>query len=118
LGFVAPDDPRFVGTVEAIGRDLRRGNGLFRYVAPDDFGVPETSFTICTFWYIDALAAIGRGEEARTLFESVLARRNPPGLLSEDAAFEDGRPCGNFPQTYSHGGRGLGAARLSRHSQA
>ncbi|MEG3156669.1 glycoside hydrolase family 15 protein [Lysobacter zhanggongensis] len=114
LGFVAPDDPRFVGTVEAIGRDLRRGNGLFRYVAPDDFGVPETSFTICTFWYIDALAAIGRGEEARTLFESVLARRNPLGLLSEDLAFEDGEAWGNFPQTYSHVGLIIAATRLSR----
>ncbi|MGU7895868.1 glycoside hydrolase family 15 protein, partial [Escherichia coli] len=76
LGFVAPHDPRFVATVEAIGRDLRRGNGLFRYIAPDDFGVPETSFTICTFWYVDALAAIGRYQEARDLFETVLARRN------------------------------------------
>ena len=114
LGFVAPEDPRFVATVEAIGRDLRRGDGLFRYVAPDDFGVPETSFTICTFWYIDALAAIGRIQEARALFERVLARRNPLGLLSEDLAFEDGEPWGNFPQTYSHVGLIGAAMRLSR----
>ena len=60
LGFVKPDDPRFVRTVEAIGRNLKHGDALFRYVAPDDFGSPETSFTICTFWYIDALALIGR----------------------------------------------------------
>src|SRR5690606_22976400 len=71
LGFVAPGDPRFVATVEAIGRTLRRGDGLYRYVAEDDFGKPETSFTICTFWYIDALAAIGRRDEARELFERV-----------------------------------------------
>jgi len=114
LGFVAADDPRFVGTVEAIGRDLRKGDGLFRYIAPDDFGVPETSFTICTFWYIDALAAIGRGEEARALFERVLARRNHLGLLSEDLAFEDGEAWGNFPQTYSHVGLIIAAMRLSR----
>ena len=114
LGFVAPHDPRFVATVEAIGRDLRRGNGLFRYIAPDDFGVPETSFTICTFWYVDALAAIGRYQEARDLFETVLARRNPLGLLSEDLAFEDGEPWGNFPQTYSHVGLITAAMRLSR----
>jgi len=114
LGFVAPEDPRFVATVEAIGRDLRRGDGLFRYVAPDDFGVPETSFTICTFWYIDALASIGRIEEARALFERVLAKRNPLGLLSEDLAFEDGEPWGNFPQTYSHVGLISAAMRLSR----
>ncbi|HZH43460.1 MAG TPA: glycoside hydrolase family 15 protein [Lysobacter sp.] len=114
LGFVAPHDPRFVATVEAIGRDLRRGHGLFRYVAPDDFGVPETSFTICTFWYIDALAAIGRIDEARELFERVLTRRNHLGLLSEDLAFDDGEAWGNFPQTYSHVGLITAAMRLSR----
>jgi GH15 family glucan-1,4-alpha-glucosidase len=114
LGFVAPDDPRFVATVEAIGRELLRGDALFRYVAPDDFGAPETSFTICTFWYIDALAAIGRVGEARAMFERLLARRNPLGLLSEDLAFEDGEAWGNFPQTYSHVGLIIAAMRLSR----
>ncbi|KAF1716951.1 glucoamylase [Pseudoxanthomonas yeongjuensis] len=114
LGFVQPDDPRFIGTVEAIGRDLKRGDALFRYVAPDDFGSPETSFTICTFWYIDALAAIGRKDEARELFERILARRNPLGLLSEDLAFDGGEAWGNFPQTYSHVGLIIAAMRLSR----
>lgn len=114
IGFVAADDPRFVATVEAIGRDLKRGDGLFRYIAPDDFGAPETSFTICTFWYIEALAAIGRKDEARALFERILARRNPLGLLSEDLAFEDGEAWGNFPQTYSHVGLIAAAMRLSR----
>ncbi|MDC7806102.1 glycoside hydrolase family 15 protein [Luteimonas sp BLCC-B24] len=114
LGFVAPDDPRFVGTVEAIGRTLRHGDGLFRYVTPDDFGAPETSFTICTFWYIDALASIGREHEARTLFETLLSRRNHLGLLSEDLEFETGEAWGNFPQTYSHVGLIMAAMRLSR----
>ncbi|MBU8975530.1 MULTISPECIES: glycoside hydrolase family 15 protein [unclassified Lysobacter] len=114
LGFVKPDDPRFVRTVEAIGRDLKRGDALFRYVAPDDFGAPETSFTICTFWYIDALASIGRQEEARVLFERILARRNPLGLLSEDLEFDGGEAWGNFPQTYSHVGLINAAMRLSR----
>ena len=100
--------------MEAIGRGLRRGDALFRYIAPDDFGAPETSFTICTFWYIDALAAIGRMDEARALFESVLARRNHLGLLSEDLAFSDGEQWGNFPQTYSHVGLITAAMRLSR----
>ncbi|GHA80590.1 glycoside hydrolase family 15 protein [Cognatilysobacter bugurensis] len=113
-GFVEPHDPRYVATVDAIGRDLRRGDALFRYVAPDDFGVPETSFTICTFWYIDALASIGRCDEARELFERVLAKRNPLGLLSEDLAFEDNEHWGNFPQTYSHVGLITAAMRLSR----
>jgi GH15 family glucan-1,4-alpha-glucosidase len=114
LGFVDAMDPRFVATVEAIGRDLRRGDALFRYIAADDFGHPETSFTICTFWYIDALAAIGRMDEARGMFERLLARRNPLGLLSEDLAFDDGEAWGNFPQTYSHVGLINAAMRLSR----
>ena len=87
--------------------------GNVRYIAADDFGTPETSFTICTFWYIDALAAIGRLEEARGMFERLLSRRNPLGLLSEDLAF-DGEPWGNFPQTYSHVGLIIAAMRLSR----
>ena len=117
IGFLAADDPRFVSTVDAIGRELVHGDGVFRYVAADDFGVPETSFTICTFWYIDALSAIGRHEEARALFERVLARRNHLGLLSEDMAFEDGEGWGNFPQAYSHVGLVMAATRLSRHWQ-
>ena len=114
LGFVAADDPRFVATVEAIGRVLRQGNYLFRYIVPDDFGAPETSFTICSFWYVDALAAIGRVDEARTLFEELLARRNPLGLLSEDVHPSSGELWGNFPQTYSLVGLINAAARLSR----
>ncbi len=114
IGLVAGDDPRYIATVEAIGRDLKRDDALFRYVAADDFGTPETSFTICTFWYIDALAAIGRLDEARALFERVLQRRNPLGLLSEDQAFEDGEAWGNFPQTYSHVGLIIAAMRLSK----
>ena len=114
IGFLAPEDPRYVATVEAIGRDLRQGDVLFRYVAPDDFGEPETSFTICTFWYIDALAAIGREDEARAMFERLLARRNHLGLLSEDLAIDDGQAWGNFPQTYSHVGLIIAAMRLSR----
>jgi len=114
LGFVKPDDPRFVRTVEAIGKGLKRGDALFRYVMPDDFGAPETSFTICTFWYIDALASIGRQEEARSLFERILTRRNHLGLLSEDLEFDGGEAWGNFPQTYSHVGLINAAMRLSR----
>ena len=114
IGFVQADDPRYVATVDAIGRELRHGDGVFRYVAPDDFGAPETSFTICTFWYIDALASIGRMDEARELFERVLAHRNHLGLLSEDMAFDSGEGWGNFPQTYSHVGLIIAAMRLSR----
>src|SRR5690625_2890155 len=114
IGFLEADDPRFVATVEAIGRELRRGDGLFRYIAPDDFGAPETSFTIFTFCYIDALAAISRMAEACAFLVHILARRNHLGLLSEDLAFEDGEMWGNFPQAYSHVGLVMAATRLSK----
>lgn len=114
VGFVAADDPRYVATVEAIGRELRHGDTLFRYRAPDDFGMPETTFNICTFWYVDALAAIGRRDEARTLFESMLARANPLGLFSEDLDPRTGEAWGNFPQTYSLVGLINSAMNLSR----
>ncbi|AFC87219.1 glycoside hydrolase family 15 protein [Frateuria aurantia] len=113
IGFVEAGDPRFVATVEAIGEALGRGSYLFRYIAPDDFGSPETSFNICTFWYIEALVAIGRRQQARGLFENMVARRNRLGLLSEDIAPADGTHWGNFPQTYSLVGLIQSAMRLS-----
>jgi GH15 family glucan-1,4-alpha-glucosidase len=114
IGFLAPDDPRFASTVAAVEKDLRRGSYLLRYAAPDDFGAPSTAFTICTFWYIDALAALGRRDEARELFENMLARRNRVGLLSEDLDPVTGELWGNFPQTYSMVGLVNAATRLSK----
>ena len=114
VGFVAASDPRFIGTVTAIEQQLRQGNLLFRYAVPDDFGMPDTAFTICTFWYIDALAAIGRRDEARALFENMLARRNHVGILSEDIDIRTNELWGNYPQTYSMVGLILAAMRLSK----
>lgn len=114
LGFLPPDDPRFVGTVAAVEEELRVGDYLFRYHAADDFGPPQNAFNICTFWYIDALTAMGREDEARTLFENMLAQRNPLGLLSEDLDPKSGELWGNFPQTYSMVGLILCAMRLSK----
>jgi len=114
IGMVAPEDPRFVSTVEHIGNRLARNGMLLRYDAPDDFGAPAVSFAVCTFWYVDALAAIGRVEEARTMFERLLAGRNHVGLLSEDVDPTTGELWGNFPQTYSHVGVIISAMRLSR----
>jgi GH15 family glucan-1,4-alpha-glucosidase len=114
LGLVAPDDPKFIATVETIGGVLGRNGYLFRYAAPDDFGAPTTAFTICSLWYVEALAAIGRRDAARALFERVLARRNHVGLLSEDIDPASGELWGNFPQTYSAVGIILCATRLSK----
>ncbi len=114
LGFLEADDPRFVSTVDCVGKNLLRGTHMFRYAAPDDFGKPETAFNICTFWYINALAAVGREAEARALFESMLSCRNKLGLLSEDLDTRTGELWGNFPQTYSLVGIILGAIRLSK----
>jgi GH15 family glucan-1,4-alpha-glucosidase len=101
LGFLEPSDPRQVATFEAIERDLKKGPFLFRYVEPDDFGEPETAFNFCTFWFIEALHLNGRTEEAREIFDQMLARRTNAGLLSEDIALETGELWGNYPQTYS-----------------
>jgi GH15 family glucan-1,4-alpha-glucosidase len=114
LGFVTADDPRFVSTIDCIGKHLLRGNYMFRYLAADDFGEPENAFKICTYCYIDALASTGRNAEARDLFENMLAMRNPLGLLSEDIAPQTGALWGNFPQTYSMAGIINAAVRLSR----
>ncbi len=92
-----PTIPRFVSTVEQIGLRLARNGMLLRYDAPDDFGAPTVSFAVCTFWYVDALAAVGRVEEAREMFEKLLARAIHAGLLSEDIDPATGELWGNFP---------------------
>lgn len=99
--FVAPDDPRMAATIAAVEQGLRRGPYMLRYAIPDDFGEPKTAFNICTFWLIEALHLSGRSEEARRLFEEMLARRTAAGLLSEDIAFDGAELWGNYPQTYS-----------------
>ncbi|WP_191993000.1 glycoside hydrolase family 15 protein [Sphingomonas parva] len=101
MRFLAPDDPRFVRTFEAVERELRRGEHMLRYAAEDDFGLPETAFNFCTFWLIEALHLAGRSDEARALYERTLERLTPAGLLSEDTDFETGELWGNYPQTYS-----------------
>jgi GH15 family glucan-1,4-alpha-glucosidase len=113
VGFIDPFDPRFVKTVDALEKHLGDGPFMRRYEAPDDFGRPETAFNICSFWRLDALARIGRRDEAREIFEAMLAARNPLGLLSEDTHPGSGQMWGNFPQTYSMVGLINGAVRLS-----
>lgn len=115
LGFIEPKDPRFVSTLDAIERELVRDDLVFRYRHADDFGVPANTFTMCSFWYVNALAAVGRQEEARAHFERLLERRNAVGLLSEDIDPVSGEQWGNFPQVYSMVGIITSALRLSRH---
>jgi GH15 family glucan-1,4-alpha-glucosidase len=114
LGFLSADDPRFAKTVAAIERELKHGNYIYRYVEADDFGVPENAFLVCTFWYIYALAALNRREEARELFENLLAKRNRHGLLAEHIDPRTGEQWGNYVQTYSMAGLINSAIRLSR----
>jgi len=101
LRYLKPDDARFLKTFAAIERDLRRGNHMLRYAAEDDFGAPETAFNVCTFWLIEALALVGRRDEARGIFGDMLSHTTHSGLLSEDLDYETGELWGNFPQTYS-----------------
>ena len=106
LGFLEATDARFGATVAAIEKHLKHGDFVYRYVERDDFGFPENAFLVCTFWYIEALAAMGgaRREEARAVFEKVLAARNRHGLLAEDLDPHTLEQWGNFPQTYCMAG--------------
>jgi GH15 family glucan-1,4-alpha-glucosidase len=114
LGFIDGADPRFVSTVEQLEKVLGRGPFMMRYEAADDFGMPETAFNVCAFWRLDCLARIGRKEQAREIFQSLLNARNHLGLMSEDTDPVTGEAWGNFPQTYSMVGIINGATRLSK----
>ena len=101
-GFIEASDPRYVSTVLKT-RDLLSYEGLmYRYRNRDDFGIPKSSFTICTFWLITALYRIGEKAEAERLFKQILSYSNHLGLFSEDIDFKTKRLLGNFPQAYSH----------------
>jgi GH15 family glucan-1,4-alpha-glucosidase len=114
VGFIDPTDARFVATVERVEQTLGTGPHLKRYEDADDFGKPETAFNVCAFWHLDALARIGRRDQAREKFEELLRTRNHLGLMSEDTDPRSGEAWGNFPQTYSMVGIVNGAMRLSR----
>ncbi len=100
--------------LKAMEKELHAKNGLFyRYKHQDDFGEPETTFLICAFWYIEALACVGRLDEAIKYFEDVVSNANHLGLLSEDVNENDGSMWGNFPQAYSHVGLLNSAHRIA-----
>lgn len=104
MRYLDPLSERASNHLGAVEKDLLRPDGLlYRYTHQDDLGVPGTSFTVCSFWYVEALACIGRIDDAREALERVLKCTNHLGLFSEDADHYFGQ-WGNFPQTYSHVG--------------
>ncbi|MFD7957645.1 glycoside hydrolase family 15 protein [Streptomyces ardesiacus] len=110
-GFLPPDDPRVIGTVDAVRRELSTDDGLvYRYpTCSEDAGADgltgdEGAFFLCAFWFVDGLALTGRLDEARALFERLLALRNDLDLLAEEYDPVQQRQLGNFPQAFSHMG--------------
>jgi GH15 family glucan-1,4-alpha-glucosidase len=114
IGLLPADDARVAKTLEVVSKRLVRDGFVMRYNEADDFGNPETAFLVCTFWYADALALAGRGDEAREIFNATLGIRTATGLLSEDVDPASRVLWGNFPQAYSHVGLIHSATRLSR----
>ncbi|MFD3664244.1 glycoside hydrolase family 15 protein [Streptomyces sp. NPDC058659] len=106
VGFLPPDDPRVVGTVDAVQAELLHGGFLRRYSvdsgAVDGLPGREGTFLVCSFWLADALRLTGRTEEARRLFDRLVALRNDVGLLAEEYDPVALRQLGNFPQAFSH----------------
>ncbi|MFF3890242.1 glycoside hydrolase family 15 protein [Streptomyces sp. NPDC001914] len=118
VGFLPPDDPRVVGTVDAVRAELARDGFLVRRYSTtttaDVDGLPgdEGTFVVCSFWLADALHLTGRTREARELFERLVGLTNDLGLLSEEYDPVAGRQLGNFPQAFSHIGLVVSALSL------
>ncbi len=104
LGIIDARDPRFVSTVHAYERLLVRNGLMLRYHHPDDFGETTSAFTICSFWWVEALAMMGELDRAIEVFNRLVSFANPVGLFSEDVEPTTGQLLGNFPQAYTHVG--------------
>ncbi len=114
MGYIPHDSEVARTHLKALEEDLRAGKGLFyRYLQADDFGKPEATFLICGFWYAEALACVGRVDDAMEAFEELSSKANHLGLLSEDIDANDDSMWGNFPQAYSHVGLVNAAARIN-----
>ena len=121
VGFLPPDDPRVVGTVEAIQRELMADGYVLRYDSAEaDDGLPpgEGAFLPCSFWLADCLTLLGRRDEARALFDRLAGLANDVGLLAEEYDPHLGRQVGNFPQAFTHVGLVNTALNLARASAA
>jgi GH15 family glucan-1,4-alpha-glucosidase len=104
IGIIDPRDPRFVSTLDAYEKHLVSGGLMRRYGSNDDFGETKSAFTICSFWWAEALALTGRLDQAIEVFERITRHANPVGLFSEDIDPDTGALLGNFPQAYTHVG--------------
>jgi len=114
--FVSPRDPRFLDTLEAIQRDLSWGSLVHRYdpdASPDGLEGDEGTFSMCSFWLVEALTRAGRVDEARLVFEKMLGYANHLGLYSEQVG-SSGEALGNFPQAFTHLGLISAAFNLDR----
>ncbi len=101
-GFLPATDQRYIDTVLGIQKDLEYNGLMYRYKNRDDFGTPQSAFTICSFWLTNSLFKIGRKKEALAKFNELMKYSNHLGLFSEDLDFTTKRMLGNFPQAYSH----------------
>jgi GH15 family glucan-1,4-alpha-glucosidase len=114
MNYLDPNSERARRHLAAVEKELKAPGGLFyRYLHADDFGRPKTTFLICAFWYVEALACVGRLTEAQEAFEQLLPYANHLMLFSEDVDAEDGSQWGNFPQAYSHVGLMNAAYRIA-----
>lgn len=114
MRYLDPDSQRAKDHLMALEKELKTPQGLFyRYRHKDDFGKPKTTFLICAFWYVEALACVGRVSEAKETFEKLLGYGNHLNLFSEDIDEKDGKQWGNFPQAYSHVGLMNAAYRIA-----
>lgn len=100
--FLEPSDPRLISTIRAIDNNLKQGFLVKRYEINDDFGKSKSSFTICAFWFIDALYMSGEIEKAQNIFKKLVKCSNHLGLFSEDTDVKTKKLLGNFPQAYTH----------------
>jgi GH15 family glucan-1,4-alpha-glucosidase len=115
MGYLDPASERAKKHLIELEKELKTPEGLFyRYRHPDDFGTPETTFLICSFWYVEALACVGRLDDAIKEFEHLISYANHLGLLSEDVDAKTGSQWGNFPQAYSHVGLVNAAYRIAK----